>query len=66
MGSSEKLRVGDQELLPEEISALILKHIKKYAEQYLKEEVDRVVITIQPISMTRQKVLQKKPANWLG
>jgi len=66
MGSADRLQVGDQDLLPEEISALILKHIKKYAEQYLKEEVDRVVITIPANFDDKAKSATKKAGELAG
>ncbi|MFN0122714.1 MAG: Hsp70 family protein [Blastocatellia bacterium] len=46
MGTDEKVRLGDQEYLPEEISSFILRHLKSMAEQALGETVDRAVITV--------------------
>ena len=46
MGSDEKLFLGDQELSPIELSAMLLKQLKKSAEDYIRETCDRVVITV--------------------
>jgi molecular chaperone DnaK len=46
MGKDEKFQMGDKELLPEEISGLILKYIKKYSEESTGEKFDRAVITV--------------------
>lgn len=46
MGTSEKVNLGEKELLPQQISALILKKLKKYAEDYLGEAVTEAVITV--------------------
>jgi molecular chaperone HscA len=41
-----KIKVGNQEFRPEEISAEILKKLKNIAEKYLKQEVRKAVITV--------------------
>lgn len=45
MGSDEKINIGDFEKTPEEISAEILKKLKKAAEAQAEESFDEVVIT---------------------
>ena len=46
MGSSEKVNVNGKNYTPQEISAMILQYMKKYAEDYLGEKVDKAVITV--------------------
>ncbi|MBN1441474.1 MAG: Hsp70 family protein [Planctomycetes bacterium] len=46
MGSAEKVRLGDVDYTPQEISALILRHLADRAEQHLGSRVRRAVITV--------------------
>ncbi|WP_225047461.1 molecular chaperone DnaK [Lacticaseibacillus kribbianus] len=41
-----KVKVGDKEYTPQEISGMILQYIKKFSEDYLGEEVTDAVITV--------------------
>jgi molecular chaperone DnaK len=47
-GASEyvKIRIGDQELTPQEISAKVLRKLKEAAESYLGHKVNKAVITV--------------------
>ncbi len=46
MGSDHKVTLEGKEYTPQEISAMILQHLKGYAEDYLGEKVTRAVITV--------------------
>lgn len=46
MGSDTKIVMGKEEYMPHDIASLILKELKKYAEDYLGEEIDEAVITV--------------------
>ncbi len=41
-----KVKGGDEEFTPPEISAMILRALKEAAEEYLDEEIERAVITV--------------------
>jgi len=46
MGSNYKEEIEGKEYTPQEISAIILQHLKSYAEDYIGEEVKKAVITV--------------------
>lgn len=46
MGTDYKYKLGDKEYTPQEISAFILQKIKKDAESFIGDKVDKAVITV--------------------
>ena len=46
IGTDHKVEVEGKEYTPQEISAIILQHLKSYAEDYLGETVTEAVITV--------------------
>lgn len=45
-GEAVKVKMGDQELTPQEVSAMILQKLKADAEEKLGEKIEEVVITV--------------------
>ncbi|TDO94063.1 molecular chaperone DnaK [Halanaerobium saccharolyticum] len=67
MGENEMLEIADQKLLPEEISALILKELKKYVDQIYGEEVEKeAVITVPAYFTDQQRQATKKAGELAG
>ena len=54
-----KVKVGDKEYTPQEISAMILQYIKKFSEDYLGEPVKDAVITVR-LTLTTVSVRQPR------
>ena len=46
MGTDYKEKIEDKEYTPQEVSAIILQHLKSYAEDYVGEKIDKAVITV--------------------
>jgi len=46
MGTEHKEKIEDKEYTPQEVSAIILQHLKSYAEDYIGDTVDKAVITV--------------------
>lgn len=46
MGTNHKVNIEGKDYTPQEISAIILQHLKSYAESYLGEPVTKAVITV--------------------
>jgi len=46
MGTDYKEEIEGKEYTPQEVSAIILQHLKSYAEDYIGEKVDKAVITV--------------------
>src|SRR5699024_497463 len=46
IGTDYKVTIEDKEYTPQEVSAIILQHLKSYAEDYIGDTVDKAVITV--------------------
>ena len=60
MGSEERIRVGNKQFLPEELSSFIIKSLIKDAELYLNEKVEEVVISVPAYFYDEQRAAVKK------
>ena len=66
MGTDTKLKLGDRDYLPEDISAMVLKALKSVAEERLAEPVDGAVITIPAYFGGAAKEATKKAGELAG
>lgn len=46
MGTREQISLGRQSFSPVELSSMLLEYVKRYAYQYLAEDIDRAVISV--------------------
>src|SRR5690625_4813395 len=46
MGTDYKVEIEDKNYSPQEISAILLQHLKSYAEDYIGEKIEKAVITV--------------------
>lgn len=60
IGTGERVSMGDREYTPVEISAMLLAHVKSYAEEFLGEEINRAVISVPAYfdELKRQETVQ--------
>lgn len=66
MGSHKKLNLGKHRATPEEVSAEILKHLKKIAERALANEVSRAVITVPAYFNDAQRAATRRAGELAG
>ena len=66
MGSDTMISLDDEKYLPHELSSLILKELKKYAEDYLGEEVVEAVITVPANFNNSQRKVTKMAGEMAG
>ncbi|MGI8603109.1 MAG: Hsp70 family protein [Verrucomicrobiales bacterium] len=59
-------RIGPSQLLPEEISSVILKRLKTYAEEAMQREITRAVITVPAYFNDAQRTATKRAGELAG
>jgi molecular chaperone DnaK len=66
MGSNHRVRMGDREFSPEQISACILQKLKMQAQQYLGEKVYRAIVTVPAYFDDAQRLATRHAAEIAG
>ncbi|KUK01055.1 MAG: molecular chaperone DnaK [Methanobacteriales archaeon] len=66
MGTNRKIKIQDKEFTPQEISAFILQKIKKDAEAFLGEKVEKAVITVPAYFNDNQRTATKDAGKIAG
>lgn len=66
MGSHEEIAIADKKLLPQEVSALILKELKKYVDALLGEGEKEAVITVPAYFTDAQRRATKQAGELAG
>lgn len=66
IGTSEKVKLGEKMLTPEEVSAKILGYIKDYAEQKIGHKVSKAVITVPAYFNDAQRTATKNAGKIAG
>ncbi len=66
MGSKRRSRLGNNEMLPEELSALVLRSLKADAEKFLGEAVSDAVITVPAYFNDKQRQATRRAGQLAG
>src|SRR5262245_48202533 len=66
MGTSQKVRLGNREYTPQEVSGIILKKMKDDAEQYLGQTLEEAVITVPAYFTDAQRQATKDAGELAG
>jgi len=66
MGTNRKIKIQDKEFTPQEISAFILQKIKKDAEAFLGEKLEKAVITVPAYFNDNQRTATKDAGKIAG
>jgi molecular chaperone DnaK len=66
MGNNETLTLGEQQLTPQEVSAIILRTLKERAETHLGQEITKAVITVPAFFTDNQRQATRQAGEIAG
>ncbi|OIX95188.1 hypothetical protein BFS14_15095 [Serratia fonticola] len=66
MGTTSKIKLGEQQFSPEELSSMVLRKIREDAEQYLQQPITEAIISVPAYFNDNQRSATKTAAQLAG